>query len=140
MGFEAWATFVVAAAALSAFKRRDEIAVTLNAHVILPNQDDQRALFGAWWPCMLTSVVIMLVLTQSYRLGLLSRKVARKAIHFSMGMTYMCFWPTFPEQPWARYCCASVPLASGIVVILVGSGFVREPALHGATSVSGTDL
>lgn len=83
MGFEAWATFVVAAAALSAFKRRDEIAVTLNAHVILPNQDDQRALFGAWWPCMLTSVVIMLVLTQSYRLGLLSRKVARKAIHFS---------------------------------------------------------
>ena len=83
MGLETWATFVLAAAALSAFQRRDEIAATLNQHVEVPSQADQRKLFGAWCPCILTSVLIMLCLTQAHRLGAISRKTARKAIHIS---------------------------------------------------------
>ena len=54
-----------------------------------------------------------------------------------MGLTYMCFWPLFPDHPWARYCCASVPFASGILVVLVGIGAIWEPGLQGAASVRG---
>ncbi len=52
-----------------------------------------------------------------------------------MGLAFMYFWPLFPEHPWAKYCCASVPLASGVLVILVGCGVIREPGLQGAATV-----
>ena len=100
MGYETWATFILAAAMLSAFKRREEIAEAVKQNVQavkLPSRTEQEALFSAWWPCLLTSVAIMLALTQAHRSGVIRTKFARKAIHISEPLSRLflcCLWLT----------------------------------------------
>lgn len=100
MGYETWATFVLAAAMLSAFKKREDIveAVKQNVKAVeLPSRTEQAALFSAWWPCLLTSVAIMLILTQAHRSGVIRTKFARKAIHISeplLRLFLCCHWLT----------------------------------------------
>ena len=105
MGYETWATFVLAAAMLSAFKKREEIAKAVKPNVQavkLPSRTEQAALFSAWWPCFLTSVTIMLALTQAHRSGVIRTKFARKAIHISEPLSRLflcCLWLTSLSKP-----------------------------------------
>lgn len=55
----------------------------------------------------------------------------------SMGMIYLLFWPTFPDVPLARFFCASAPFCSALLVLLVGSGIMKQPALLSATTRTG---
>lgn len=137
MGSGTWVTFVAAAACMSAFKNRDEHAVQLQQWIASDSAVQFSSCFKAWWPCTVASLAQMLLLTQASFHGLIAKRFARKAIHMSMGTSYLLFWPTFPDLPLARYFCATVPLCSVLLVLLVGSGALKSQALLGAASRSG---
>lgn len=83
LGLGTWVTFVVAAACMSVFKRRDEHAIQLQQWIASDSTVQLSICFKAWWPCVLASLTLLLLLTQASRHGLIAKQYSRKAIHMS---------------------------------------------------------
>ena len=69
--------------------------------------------------------------------GWISSDLSRKIIHIGTGPIFVTCWLLFNDQPVARYLATLVPLAITFQFVLVGFGFIRDPAAVQSMSRSG---
>lgn len=60
--------------------------------------------------------------------GLISQQLSRKIIHTGTGPVFLLCWNLYSAQAWARWLAALVPLAITAQFVLVGVGFLNDPA------------
>lgn len=69
--------------------------------------------------------------------GWISSDLSRKIVHIGTGPLFVLCWLLFPEDPNARYLAATVPGLITAQFIMVGSGWIKDPAAVRSMSRSG---